>query len=110
MVRRVAGVALTLLIAGFVFAGDAKEVTGTVKAVTGGTFVVTDSAAKDWTFSVDSKETLVVAKGGSHKMDKLKADGKPATIGEFISEKQTVVVKYSEKDGKLTAKEVHVKK
>jgi len=110
MVRRVAGVALTLLIAGFVFAGDAKEVTGTVKAVTGGTFVVTDSAAKDWTFSVDSKETLVVAKGGSHKMDKLKADGKPATIGEFISEKQTVVVKYIEKDGKLTAKEVHVKK
>ena len=110
MVRRVAGVALTLLIAGFVFAGDAKEVTGTVKAVTGGTFVVTDSAAKDWTFLVDSKETLVVAKGGSHKMDKLKADGKPATIGEFISEKQTVVVKYIEKDGKLTAKEVHVKK
>ena len=110
MVRRVAGVALTLLIAGFVFAGDAKEVTGTVKAVTGGTFVVTDSAAKDWTFSVDSKETLVVAKGGSHKMDKLKADGKPATIGEFIAEKDKVVVNYAEKDGKLTAKEVHVKK
>ena len=108
MVRRVAGVALVLLVAGFVFAGD-KEVTGTVKAVTGGTFVVTDGAAKDWTFAVDSKETLVVAKGGKHKMDALKADGKPATIGEFVSEKQTVVVKYSEKDGKLTAKEVHVK-
>jgi hypothetical protein len=30
-------------------------------------------------------------------------------IGEFISEKQTVVVKYGEKDGTLTAKEVHVK-
>ena len=109
MLRRVAGVALVLLVAGFVFAGD-KEVTGTVKSVTGGTFVVTDSAAKDWTFAVDSKETLVVAKGGKHKMDALKADGKPATIGEFVSEKQTVVVKYSEKDGKMTAKEVHVKK
>ena len=110
MVRRVAGVALALLVAGFVFAGAAKEVTGTVKSVTGGIFVVTDSAAKDWTFAVDSKETLVVVKGGKHKMDALKADGKPATIGEFISEKQTVVVTYSEKDGKLTAKEVHVKK
>jgi hypothetical protein len=109
MVRRVAGVALVLLVAGFVFAGD-KEVTGTVKSVTGGTFVVTDSAAKDWTFAVDSKETLVVTKGGKHKMDQLKADGKPATISEFISAKQTVVVMYTEKDSKLTAKEVHVKK
>ena len=109
MVRRVAAVALVLLVAGFVFAGG-KEVTGTVKSVTGGTFVVTDSAAKDWTFAVDSKETLVVAKGGKHKMDALKADGKPAMISEFISEKQTVVVTYTEKDGKMTAKEVHVKK
>jgi hypothetical protein len=70
MMRRVAGVTLALLVAGFVFAGDVKEMTGTVKAVSGGTFTVTDSAAKDWTFAVDSKETLVVAKGGSHKMDK----------------------------------------
>ena len=110
MVRRVAAVALALLVAGVVFAGDVKEVTGTVKSVTGGTFVVTDSAAKDWTFAVDSKETLVIAKGGRHKMDQLKADGKPATIGEFIAEKQAVVVKYGEKEGTLIAKEVHVKK
>ena len=110
MVRKVAGAALALLVAGLVFAGDVKEVTGTVKSVTGGIFVVTDAAAKDWTFAVDSKETLVVAKGGKHKMDALKADGKPTLIGEFVSEKQTVVVKYGEKDGKLTAKEVHVKK
>jgi len=109
MMRKVSGVALALLVAGFVFAAE-KDVTGTVKSVTGGTFVVTDSAAKDWTFAVDSKETLVVAKGGNHKMDALKADGKPATIGEFIAAKDKVVVSYSEKDGKLTAKEVHVKK
>jgi hypothetical protein len=108
--RKAAGVALVMLMAGLAFAGDVKEVTGTVKAVTGGTFVVTDSAAKDWTFAVDSKQTLVVVKGGHHKMDALKADGKLPTIGEFISEKQTVVVKYGEKEGKLTAKEVHVKK
>ena len=107
--RRFAGLAMAMLMAGFVFAGDTKEVTGTVKSITGGTFVVTDSAAKDWTFAVDSKETLVVAKGGINNMDAVKADGKPATIGEFVSEKQTVVVTYSEKDGKLTAKEVHVK-
>ncbi len=110
MLRRVAGVALALLVAGVVSAGDAKEVTGTVKSVTGGTFVVTDSAAKDWTFVVDGKETLVVAKGGHHKMDQLKAGGKPATIGEFVAEKDKVIVKYGEKDGKLIAKEVHVKK
>ncbi len=108
MLRRVAGVALALLVAGVVYAG-AKEVTGTVKSVTGGTFVVTDSAAKDWTFAVDSKETLVVAKGGRHKMDKLKADGKAPVIGEFIAEKDNVVVTYADKDGKMIAKEVHVK-
>ena len=108
--RKVAGVTLALLVAGFVFAGEAKEVTGTVKSVTGGTFVVTDSAAKDWTFAVDPKETLVVAKGGHHKMDKLKADGKPAVIGEFVAEKDKVVVKYGEKESKLIAKEIHVKK
>ena len=110
MVRKILGAALALLVAGLVFAGDVKEVTGTVKSVTGGLFVVTDAAAKDWTFAVDSKETLVVAKGGKHKMDALKADGKPTVIGEFVSEKQTVVVKYWEKDSKLIAKEVHVKK
>jgi hypothetical protein len=110
MVRRVAAVALALLVASVVYAGDAKEVTGTVKSVTGGTFVVTDSAAKDWTFAVDSKETLVVAKGGRHKMDQLKADGTPATIGEFLAEKDKVVIKYGEKEGTLIAKEVHVKK
>ena len=109
MIRRIAGVAVALLVAGFVLAGE-KDVTGTVKSVTGGTFVVTDSAAKDWTFAVDSKETLVVVKGGKHKMDALKADGKPPTIGEFIAVKDKVVVSYGEKDGKLTAKEVHVKK
>jgi hypothetical protein len=110
MVRRFVGVALVVLVAGFAFAATVKEATGTVKAVTGGTFVVTDSAAKDWTFVVDSKETLVVAKGSHHKMDALKADGKPPTISEFLSEKQAVTVKYFEKDGKLIAKEVHVKK
>ena len=111
MVRRIAGAALAVLfVAGLAAAGDAKEASGTVKSVAADSITVTDSAAKDWTFAVDSKETLVVAKGGHHKMDKLKADGKPMLISEFMAEKDKVVVQYSEKDGKLTAKEVHVKK
>lgn len=110
MARRVALVALALLVGGLVRAADVKEVTGTVKSITGGTFVVTDAAAKDWTFAVDSKETLVVAKGGRHKMDALKAGGKPATLGEFIAVKDPVLVKYTEKDGNLIAKEVHDRK
>ncbi len=109
MVRRVALVALALLVGGMVWAAE-KEVTGTVKSITGGAFVVTDSAAKDWTFAVDSKETMVVAKGGRHKLDALKAGGKPATIDQFMAPKDMVVVTYGEKDGKLIAKEVHVKK
>jgi hypothetical protein len=109
MVRRVALVALAVLVVGLVWAAE-KEVTGTVKSITGGTFVVTDSASKDWTFAVDSKETLVIAKGGHHKLDALKAGGKPATIDEFMAPKDKVVVKYGEKAGSLIAKEVHVKK
>ena len=95
MVRRVALVALALLVGSLALAAD-KEVTGTVKSITGGTFVVTDSAAKDWTFAVDSKETLVVAKGGHHKLDALKAGGKPATIDQFMAPKDKVVVRYGE--------------
>ena len=69
---------------------------------------VTDNAAKDWTFAVD-KDTAVFARGGSHKMDQLTADGKPTVITEFVAVKKNVVVKYVEKDGKAIAKEVHVK-
>jgi hypothetical protein len=108
MMRRTVIAALVLLVAGVTYAGGTKEVTGTVKVVSGNTFTVTDSAAKDWAFGV-SKETLVLVKGGHHKMDKLKADGKPTTIDEFISEKQNVIVKYTDEAGKLTAKEVQVK-
>jgi hypothetical protein len=104
MVRRVAAVTLALLVAGVLYVGDVKEVSGTVKSVIGGIFVVTDSAAKDWTFTVDSKEMLVVAKGGRYKMDQLKVDGKLATIGEFLAEKQLVLVKYGEEGRHLIAR------
>jgi hypothetical protein len=114
MMRRLTGVALVLLVSALGYAGEekagkaaTKEVTGTVKSVSGSEFTVT-SGGKDMTFAVDSKETQVIEKGGTHKFDKLKADGKPAVISEFLKESQNVTVKYVEKDGKMVAKQVHV--
>ena len=113
MVRRLTGAALVLLVSALGYAGEGKaatkQVTGTVKSVSGSEFTVT-SAGKDMTFAVDNKETQVIAKGGAHKFDKLKADGKPAVIGEFLSPNQTVSVKYFERDGKMIAQQVHVTK
>ncbi len=86
-----------------------QKVMGTVKSVGTNDFVVTDQAGKDQTFAVD-KDTVVHSSGASHKMDALKADGKPAQISEFLKEKEHVTVYYTEKDGKMTAKEVRVKK
>jgi len=113
MVRQLTGAALVLLVSALGYAGEgkaaAKEVTGTVKSVSGGEFTVT-SSGKDMTFMVDNKETQVIEKGGAHKFDKLKSDGKPAVITEFLKENQTVSVKYFERDGKMIAKQVHVTK
>lgn len=109
MVRKVAFALVALLfVAGLAVAGDAKDANGTVKTVSAAGFVVTDAAGKDWTFDVD-KETIVLAKGASHKMDALKGDGKTPTIGDFLKEKQSVTVKYVEKDGKPVAREVRVR-
>ena len=109
MVRRVAlGLLAVLLVAGVAVAGDTKEANGTVKTVGANTFVVTDSTGKDWNFDVD-KSTLVLAKGASHKMSAIKADGKPAQLSEFLAAKQDVTVQFAEKEGKMVAKEVRVK-
>jgi hypothetical protein len=109
MIRRIACATLALLfVAGLAVAADtAKEATGKVKAVAADSITV-DSAGKEATFVVD-KDTMVVASGAKHKMDKLKADGKPTVITEFVALDKTVTVKYVEKDGKQVAKEVHVK-
>ncbi len=107
--RRVCVAAMAvLLLAGLAVAGDTKEASGTVKAVTTDSVTVTDAAAKDWTFVID-KETTVEVAGGSHKMDKMKEGGKPTLITEFVAVKKPVAVKYVEKDGKMYAKEVRVK-
>jgi len=107
MVRRIVLCLAFLFVAHVAVAGDAKLANGTVKSVSASSFVVTDSAGKDWSLDVD-KATMVIVKGGSHKMDAVKADGKPAQISEFLAAKQDVRVEYSEKDGKMMAKEVRV--
>jgi hypothetical protein len=109
MMRRIAfALAVVLSVAGLAVAGETKEATGTVKSVSGSGFVVTDAAGKERSFDVD-KATTVVAKGASHKMDALRADGKPAQLSEFLAVKQAVSVKYAESGGKLLAKEVRAK-
>ena len=106
MVRRMLLCLAFVFVAQLAVAGDTKG--GTVKSVAGSSFVVTDSAGKDWSFDVD-KNTMVLVKGGSHKMDAIKADGKPAQLGEFLAANQEVTVQYMEKDGKMVAKEIRVK-
>jgi len=109
MLRKLAMSLLGLsVVTGVAVAGDTKEASGTVKSVAASSFVVTDSAGKDWSFSVD-KSTLVLVKGGSHKANAIKADGKPSTLSEYLAAEQDVNVNYSEKDGKMMAKEVRVK-
>ena len=108
MVRRIALGLAFLFAAQLAVAGDTKDASGTVKSVSGSSFVVTDSAGKDLSFDVD-KNTMVLVKGGSHKMDAIKADGKLAQLSEFLAAKNEVQVQYAEKDGKMLAKEVRVK-
>jgi hypothetical protein len=111
MVRQLTGAALVLLASALVYGGEGKaatkEVAGTIKSVSASQFTVM-SGGKDMTFMVDNKETTVVERGGSHKFDRLKEDGKPALINDFLSPNQKVSVKYFEKDGKMVAKDVRV--
>ena len=112
MLRKIALGGLVL----FYFAGFAlaqakamtKDASGTVKSVAAASITITDDAKKDWTFIVD-KDTSVTAKGASHKMRAAEGANKATQITDFVMEKQSVAVKYEEKDGKLYAKEVRVK-
>lgn len=107
MVRRMAlAILAVLFVASLALAGEAKEASGSVKAVTGNSLTVTD-AGKDMDFVVD-KDTLVLAKGASHKAKEAQAEGKETPITEYVKEKQSVVVKYVEQEGKLLAKEIRV--
>lgn len=85
-----------------------KDASGTVKSVAAKSLTITDDAKKDWTFIIDN-ETSVTAKGASHKMREAEGAGKSTQITDFVMEKQSISVKYAEKDGKMYAKEVRVK-
>jgi hypothetical protein len=85
----------------------AKEAKGKVKSVAAASITITDDASKDWTFIVD-KDTSVTAKGASHKMREAEGANKSTQITDFVMEKQSVSLKYEEKDGKLYAREVKV--
>jgi hypothetical protein len=112
MLRKMVSSALVLLFfAGLVLAqakAMTKDASGTVKSVAAASLTITDDAKKDWTFVID-KETSVTAKGASHKMREAEGANKATQITDFVMEKQSVNVKYEEKDGKLYAKEVRVK-
>lgn len=86
---------------------ETKEASGTVKSVAAKTLTIAHEG-KEWTFVIDN-DTTVIAKGASHKMRAAEDAGKSTVITDFVMEKQTVGVKYSEKEGKLYAKEIRVR-
>ena len=111
LTKIVSGGLVLLFSAGLVLAQEkatTKDASGTVKSVAATSITITDDAKKDWTFIVD-KDTTVTAKGASHKMREAEGAGKSTQITDFVMEKQSVGVKYEEKDGKLYAKEVRVR-
>jgi hypothetical protein len=73
-------------------AGKTMSAAGKVSAVTADSVTVKGKDA-EWTFTVD-KDTVVVAKGASHKMAAMKDDKKPTVITEFVSVGDDVSVKY----------------
>lgn len=108
--KTVLGVSSLLLIAGLSYAqmkSETKEASGQVKSVAAAKLVITHDGT-DMTFIID-KDTSVVAKGATHKMMAAKEAGEKTEITDFVMEKQTVAVKYEEKDGKMYAKEVRVR-
>ena len=108
--KMVLGSLAVLVFAGAALAQKAmtKDASGTVKAVAAASLTITDDAKKDWTFIVNN-ETTVTAKGASHKMRDAEGANKATMITDFVMAKQSVAVKYEEKDGKLYAKEIRVK-
>jgi ABC-type Fe3+-hydroxamate transport system substrate-binding protein len=108
MLRRTACAAVAVLaVATLVLAGETMEAKGKVKTVSAQSVTVTDEGGKDLQLNA-TKDTVIVAKGASHKMADLEAMGKPTVITEFVKVDQSVSVKYNEKDGKLYLEELTV--
>jgi hypothetical protein len=108
MLRRSCVLALALASVGsFTPAVDMKELTGKVKSVALNGFTITDRDGRDWGFMID-KDTHIIVKGATHKMDRLKADGRLPTLDEFLAQDQFVYVKYWEKGTKLVVRELRI--
>ncbi len=110
MLQKIMLAVLCLFTTGLVLAdqkAETKNVTGEVKALSADSTVITVDH-KDWTFIVD-KDTYVVAKGASHTSRKAEGANEITKITDFLKVKDTVVVDYTEKDGKMTAKEIRVR-
>ena len=108
--RKAVLVVLSLLLVTFVaFAQkeETKEASGSVKSVAAKTMTIAHEG-KEWTFVIDN-ETTVIAKGASHKMRAAEEESKSTVITDFVMEKQSVAVKYVEKEGKLHAREIRVR-
>lgn len=88
--------------------GAFHKAEGVLKSVTASGFVLTDKEGKDLDFEVNTG-TTVYASGATHKMNKLRADGKPSAITEFLSTGQHVSVRYSKPEDRRVAKDVRVK-
>lgn len=102
-----------LLVAAPVFAEGGKAAAGkTMSAMGKVTAVSADSVTvkgktAEWTFTVD-KSTVVTARGGTHKMEAMKADKKPTVITEFVSVGDDVSVKYHDMGATKHAASVRV--
>jgi hypothetical protein len=97
--RRVSSIAIAVLAVGaLAFAGEAQKVTGTIKAVSGNAVTVVAEDGAEHTFEVTAK-TKVVGAGCHHRAHALEANGKKATIEEFVREDQRVSVQYREGNG-----------
>ena len=105
--KRILVLAVTVLTTGaLLYGSDSMKVEGKVTKVSGSTLTIAGDGSEQ-TFEVTS-ETVVTAKGASHKMKDLEAQGKPSVLAEFVKADQKVTVEYTEEDGKAQAEEIRV--
>ena len=100
-----------LLLAAPVWAGDktagkSLSASGTVTAVSPGSFTIKVKGGEQ-TFATD-KSTVVAVKGATRKMAALDAANKPALLPEFVEVGADVAVTYSEMGGSRDAAKVNV--
>jgi hypothetical protein len=107
MARRLAFLAVAVLLAApFAFAAD-EEAEGTVKAVSAKTVTVTGEDGTELTFEATA-DSVIKAEGASHKMKDLEAAGEAKTLDKFVKADQKVTVKYWKEEGKNYLREIRV--